>query len=91
MIKIEEDGFYLNAMGEIIHIGIRGDGLIYDENVNIYKENGRFGESNNNSDYDLIGYIPKELHFHILKTIKSYHKNESYKSFIDIEFKKDNK
>lgn len=91
MIKIEQDGFYLNAMGEVVYIEIRGDGLIYDENVNIYKENGRFGESNNNSDYDLIGYIPPELHYNILKTIRSYHKNESYKSFIDKEFKKDNK
>lgn len=81
MIKIEQDGFYLNSIGEIVHIEARGDGLIYDENGNIYiyKENGRFGESNNNSDYDLIGYIPKELHYEILKMITDYHLSGSNK------------
>lgn len=73
MIKIEQDGFYLNAMGEILHIEVKGDGVFVDENGNIYKENGRFGESNNNSDYDLIGYIPPELHYEILRMIKDYH------------------
>lgn len=89
MIKIEQDGFYLNAMGEIIHIEIRGDGTPEDDNGYIYLENGLFLDSIN-SDYDLIGYIPKELHYNILKTINNYHKNESYKSFIDREFKKGN-
>lgn len=88
MIKIEQDGFYLNAMGEILHIEIIGDGDYLDENGNKYSINGVFGGSNN-SDYDLIAYIPKELHYNILKIINNYHKNESYKSFIDREFKKD--
>ena len=46
------------------------------------------GESYDDSQYDLIGYIPPELHYSILKTINEYHKNESYKSFVDREFKK---
>lgn len=34
MIKIEQDGFYLNAMGEILHIEIRiVDGIPEDDNV----------------------------------------------------------
>ena len=89
MIKIEEDGFYLNAMGEIIHIEVRGDGIPEDDSGNRYDINGAYVPDCGNSDYDLIGYIPLELHYNILKTIKSYHKNESYKSFIDKEFKKD--
>ena len=61
-------------MGEIVHIEIRGDGVLEDENGNIYKKNGIFGV--NNPDYDLIGYIPKELHYNILKTINNYYKNK---------------
>lgn len=88
MIKIEQDGFYLNATGEIVHIEIRGDGIPEDDSGNRYDINGVFADCSN-SDYDLIGYIPLYLHYNILKTIKSYHKNESYKSFIDREFKKE--
>ena len=85
MVKIEQDGFYLNAMGEIVKIELRVDGLIYDESGNMFYING---ESYDDSQYDLIGYIPPELHYSILKTINEYHKNESYKSFVDKEFKK---
>ena len=67
---IEKDGFYLNAMGEIVHIEIRGDGVLEDENGNQYLEDGTFNESGR---YDLIGYIPKELHYEILKMINGYH------------------
>lgn len=89
MIKIEEDGFYLNAMGEILHIELRSDGTPEDDDGNIYNLNGRYIECES-GNYDLIGYIPPELHYNILKTINNYHKNESYKSFIDREFKKGN-
>ena len=85
MVKIEQDGFYLNTMGEIVKIELRVDGLIYDESGNMFYING---ESYDDSQYDLIGYIPPELHYSILKTINEYHKNESYKSFVDREFKK---
>ena len=76
MIKIEEDGFYLNAMGEIVKIELRVDGLIYDESGNIFYANG---ESYDDSQYDLIGYIPKELHYKILKMITDYHLSGSNK------------
>ena len=85
MVKIEQDGFYLNAMGEIVKIELRVDGLIYDESGNMFYVGG---ESYDDSQYDLIGYIPPELHYSILKTINGYHKNKSYKSFVDREFKK---
>lgn len=65
MIKIEQDGFYLNGMGEIVYIEIRGG---------------------SNPDYDLIGYIPKELHYGILQKIDNYHKSNSYKEFVNREF-----
>ena len=86
MIKIEQDGFYLNAIGEIVHIEIRIDGIPEDDNGFKYQEDGSYTL---NSDYDLIGYIPPELHYSILKTINNYHKNEDYKRFIDKEFKKE--
>jgi len=90
MIKIEQDGFYLNAMGEIVHIEIRGDDMPEDDNGYKYWEDGLcLGSSN--SDYDLIAYIPKELHYRVLKTINNYYKNEDYKMFINKEFKKETK
>ena len=76
MIKIEQDGFYLNAMGEIVKIELRVDGLIYDESGNIFYANG---ESYDDYKYDLIGYIPKELHYEILKMITDYHLSGSNK------------
>lgn len=89
MIKIEQDGFYLNAMGEIICIKeVMGE--YFDGNLNLYLADGTF-EDGGRQMYDLIAYIPKELHYRLLNMIKSYHKNESVKSFIDIEFKKDTK
>lgn len=90
MIKIEQDGFYLNAMGEIVKIELLINGVPADESGNLYNLSGRHIESEPGK-YDLIGYIPKELHYNILKTINNYHKNENYKSFIDKEFKKETK
>ena len=86
MIKIEQDGFYLNAMGEILNIKIT-DNFAEDENSNLCTLDGKcYG--NAPDKYDLIGYIPPELHYSILKTINGYHKNESYKSFVDKGFKR---
>lgn len=81
-MQIEQDGFYLNAIGEILKIDIRGDGDFLDENGNKYSMNGVFG-SGNNSDYDLIAYTPKELHYRILKAINDYHTCEPVKTFIN--------
>lgn len=90
MIKIEQDGFYLNAQGEILKIELLINGVPADESGNLYNLSGRHIESEPGK-YDLIGYIPKELHYSIIQTINNYHKNESYKSFIDKEFKKETK
>ena len=90
MIKIEQDGFYLNAMGEIVHIERRGDGYFLDENGNKYSINGVFG-GGNNSDYDLIAYIPKELHYRILQRINNYHTVDATKIHINEMYKKDMK
>ena len=76
MIKIEQDGFYLNAMGEIVKIELRVDGLIYDESGNMFYVGG---ESYDDSQYDIIAYIPKELHYEILKMITDYHLSGSNK------------
>lgn len=86
MIKIEQDGFYLNAMGEIIHIKTRGDGYFLDENGYTYLENGSFLDSIN-PDYDLIGYIPKELHYRLLESINGYHTCKPVKTFINKLYK----
>lgn len=90
MIKIEQDGFYLNAIGEILHIEIRDDGIPKDDNGYKYREDGSFLDCSN-SDYDLIAYIPKELHYSVLKTINNYYKIEDCKMFIVKEFKKETK
>ena len=42
MIKIEQDGFYLNAIGEILHIEKRDDGIPKDDNGHKYGEDGSF-------------------------------------------------
>ena len=76
MIKIEQDGFYLNAIGEIVKIELRVDGLIYDESDNMFYIDGK---SYDDSQYDLIGYIPPKLHYSILKMITDYHLSGSNK------------
>ena len=83
---VEQDGFYLNAQGEILKIEIMTDGSIEDECGDIYLLDGRYSEL---GKYDLIGYIPKELHYWILQKIDNYHKSNSYKEFVNREFEKD--
>lgn len=85
MIKIEQDGFYLNAQGEILKIELLINGVPADESGNLYNLSGRHIESEPGK-YDLIGYIPKELHYRILKIINDYHKSSRYKEFINREF-----
>ena len=75
MIKIEKDGFYLCVNGEIVKIGKRSDGLFEDENGFTYNENGLFLDCSASNNYDLIGYIPKELHYEILRMIDDYWRN----------------
>jgi hypothetical protein len=84
---VEQDGFYLNAMGEIVHIEIRGDGIPFDEAGMKYTLDGEYCSVP--SPYDLIGYIPKELHYGILQKIDNYHKSNSYKKIVNMEFEKD--
>ena len=88
MIKIEEDGFYLNGIGEILYIKEVVKEYL-DENGNAYLIDGTFVEGFT-GQYSLIGYIPKELHYYLLNTIKSYHSNNQVKNFIDREFKRGN-
>lgn len=80
MIKIEQDGFYLNAMGEILKIEIKDDGIPTDKNGNKYIVDGTFSYNNK---YDLIGYIPKELHYRLLESINGYHTCKPVETFID--------
>lgn len=67
---VEQDGYYLNAIGEILKIEIKDDGIPTDKNRNKYIVDGTFSYNNK---YDLIGYIPKESHYKILKIINDYH------------------
>ena len=83
---VEQDGFYLNAMGEILKIEIMIDGSIEDENGNLYNLDGRYIESESGK-YDLIGYIPKELHYRLLESINSYYTCKPVKSFINNLYK----
>lgn len=85
MIKIEQDGFYLNAQGEILKIELLINGVPADESGNLYNLSGRHIESEPGK-YDLIGYIPKELHYGILQKIDNYHKSNSYKEFVNRGF-----
>ena len=57
MIKIEQDGFYLNAQGEILNIELREDGIPFDDTGMKYTLDGKYCSVT--SPYDLIGYIPK--------------------------------
>ena len=89
---INEDGLYLNAMGEILKISKTSYGEFLDESGNEYNQNGRFGDFSSESDdidckFDLIGFVPKELHCHILKVIKTYHTNSDAKRFVDKVYK----
>ena len=87
---INKDGFYLNAMGEILRIEETANGEFLDESGNEYNKDGKFGGFNNETDdldckYDLIGFVPKELHYYILKAIENYHTNSDFKS---LDFKR---
>ena len=87
MIKIEQDGFYLNALGEILNIELGEDGIPFDDTGMKYTLDGKYCSVP--SPYDLIGFIPKELHYWILQKIDNYHKSNSYKEFVNREFEKD--
>lgn len=89
-MKIEQDGFYLNAIGEILKIKIRGDGIPEDEGGTQYTSDGRYIEDKL-GNYDLIGYIPKELHYGILQRINNYHTVDAIKIHINEMYKKDMK
>ena len=85
MIKIEQDGFYLNARGEILNIELRGDGIPFDEAGMKYTSDGKYCSVP--SPYDLIGYIPKELHYRLLESINGYHTCKPVKTFINKLYK----
>lgn len=88
-MKIEQDGYYLNAQGEILKIELLINGVPADESGNLYNLSGRHIESEPGK-YDLIGYIPPELHYHILKIINNYHTCEPVKTFINKLYKDEN-
>lgn len=87
---VEQDGFYLNAQGEILKIEIMTDGSIKDESGNIYLLDGRHIVVSELGKYDLIGYIPKELHYRLLESINGYYTCEPIKTFIDNFYKGNN-
>ena len=86
-MKIENDGYYLNAQGEILKIELLINGFPADESGTLYNLSGRHIEGEPGK-YDLIGHIPQELHYHLINTIKSYHTSKSFERFINREFNK---
>lgn len=86
-MKLEVGEFYLSASGEVIEIIIKRSNMFEDVYLNSFFEDGIC--DGDVRDFDLIAHIPKELHFDIIKTIKTYHSDNSTKEYIDYAY--DNK
>lgn len=81
-MKLEVGEYYLSAGGEIIEINFFNKyNMFEDINCNSYFENGKCdGDAR---EFDLIAYINKTLHLHILNEINEYYTNESFKKIVD--------
>ena len=82
-LKLEVGEFYLSASGEIVNINGKDEDMFLDTNSNGYFLNGHVRPKDKISVYDLIAYIPKKLHYDIIKTIKAYHTDDITKHYID--------
>lgn len=84
-MKLEVGNFYLNASGEIVQITHMVFYDYCDTNDNGYFDDGTtYVEPQTN---DLIAEIPKELHQHLIQTIKDYHTNSEFKANVDESYK----
>ena len=83
---INQLGYYLKANGttckiEQINEKEVGADNCYDDRHWAYYPDGRYYQDE--SDRDIIAYIPPALQFEILRIIEAYHTTESFKSMID--------
>ena len=86
-LKLEVGKFYLSASGEIIKINGSNKNLntFLDINDNEYEVNGIcVGDMRL---FDLIAYIPKQLHFRLCEIIEDYYIDIDVKEFIDNNYK----
>ena len=88
-MKLEVGKHYLSAGGEVIKINYTGFAIINHENTfvfydtcdNYYEQDGKcIGDIR---EFDLIAEIPKELHQHLIQTIKAYHTDSDFKATVD--------
>ena len=84
-MKIEVGKFYMCANGEIITIinsSISSDGWLWADNGRSYYINGRCAKDEE-SEYDLIAEIPKELHRHLIKEVMNYWQDEDFRNTVN--------
>ena len=79
-MKVKENGFYLNAQGEIV----------YAERWE-YDDEGYYRDKYAPTPYDLTASVPEELHYEICRVIKEYHTNKEFKYIIDKNFEQNTK
>lgn len=79
-MEFKENGFCLNAQGEIV----------YAETVE-YNSEGYYYDKYSPVPYDLIASVPEELHYEICRVIKEYHTNKEFKYIIDKNFEQNTK
>ena len=88
-MKIEVGEYYLSANGNIVKIiKQRLPTSLLVSNIDVLHKSD--GTVNNGFDreYDLIAHIPKELHYDIIKRIKTYHIHSGIRDAIDANYKR---
>ena len=68
-MKLEINEFYLNASNEIIKIIGKKDNVYFSSPLAGYHETGKAIPSVDDSKFDLIAHIPKELHQSLINQI----------------------
>ncbi len=86
-MKLQVGEFYLSASGEIVNINGKDGYMFLDTSSNRYFLNGHVRPKDKLSAYDLIAHIPKELHYDIIKRIKTYHIHSGIRDAIDTNYK----
>lgn len=68
-MKLEVREFYLSAGGEVVKIIGKKDNVYFSSPLAGYHETGKAIPSVDDSKFDLIAHIPKELHQSIINQI----------------------
>ena len=88
---IEQLGYYLKANGTICKIKEIDETEVgrdncYDDMIRSYYSDGRY-YPDEQSDRDIIAYIPPALHYEMLRVIEAYHTAYRFKTIIDTCYK----